>query len=369
MKQVPTDKIRNVVLVGHSGSGKTTLAEALLYEAGAISRIGPGRGRHHRVRRRARGAATPPVADPGRGALRVERPQDQPDRHAGLRRLRGRGAGRHAGGRPGRVRGQRGRRGRGADRDAVADRRPSWGCPAWSSSTSSTGSASSFERTLDEIRAAFGAGVAPLELPIGEEVVVLRRGRSADRHRLHLRPGPERGRRAPPSTPLGRDPRRHGGARAPGARQPGRGHRGGRRRAARALPRGRDAVARAARAHAGPRARRGHRVPGGVRLGHRPGRHRPPGRPDLRDRAVAARPTPGRGGGRRHRGRHRPGRRRPAAGLGVQDHRRSPRGPDLAAQGAVGHDAAATSTWSTPGPGPTSGSTGCSPSAAASTST
>jgi translation elongation factor EF-G len=37
----PTDKIRNVVLVGHSGSGKTTLAEALLVKAGAIERGGP----------------------------------------------------------------------------------------------------------------------------------------------------------------------------------------------------------------------------------------------------------------------------------------------------------------------------------------
>lgn len=40
MKQYPPDKIRNVALVGHSGSGKTTLAEALLYRAGAISRLG-----------------------------------------------------------------------------------------------------------------------------------------------------------------------------------------------------------------------------------------------------------------------------------------------------------------------------------------
>src|SRR4029450_12133294 len=32
--------IRNVLLVGHSGSGKTTLTEALLFSAGAITRMG-----------------------------------------------------------------------------------------------------------------------------------------------------------------------------------------------------------------------------------------------------------------------------------------------------------------------------------------
>ena len=40
MKQYPITKIRNICLISHGGAGKTSLAEAILYNAGAIDRLG-----------------------------------------------------------------------------------------------------------------------------------------------------------------------------------------------------------------------------------------------------------------------------------------------------------------------------------------
>ena len=40
MHHFEPEKIRNVVLLSHSGAGKTSLAEAMLFNSGAISRLG-----------------------------------------------------------------------------------------------------------------------------------------------------------------------------------------------------------------------------------------------------------------------------------------------------------------------------------------
>ena len=67
------------------------------------------------------------------------------------------------------------------------------------------------------------------------------------------------------------------------------------------------------------------------------------------------------GRGRRQADRGGSRSRRPAAGLGVEDRRRPPCRQDQPVQGAVGPDQAATTPWSTPAPMPTSASTPPSP--------
>ena len=163
MKTYDAKDIRNVLLVGHGGAGKTTLLEAMLFTSGADHAHGQGRGRQHRLRPRPRGGQRKGISvSLAMAPVEMGRRQDQRARRARVRGLRRR-----------RPLGDPGRRRACSSwsRPSTASRsRPrsagSWrsrpASPARSSSTSSTASAPSFERTLDELVTAFGTQVAPL---------------------------------------------------------------------------------------------------------------------------------------------------------------------------------------------------------------
>ena len=91
MKSVDLPHLRSVVLAGHAGSGKTTLAEQLLFNAGAIPRLGRVDDGTRPSRLRARGAEAARVAEPRGRDVRVRRDADLAGRHARLPGLRRRG--------------------------------------------------------------------------------------------------------------------------------------------------------------------------------------------------------------------------------------------------------------------------------------
>ena len=168
MKTFPPAKIRNVALVGHGGSGKTTLTEALLHQTGAINRVG-----------RVEDGTTVTDFEPEevkRGiSLSLALAPIEVDGHK-INLIDTPGYADFVG-------------------DAVAALRVAdlavfvvsavegvevqtellWreaaerGIPRMIFVNKLDRERSSFERTLDQLRDRFGAGVAPLELPIGRE--------------------------------------------------------------------------------------------------------------------------------------------------------------------------------------------------------
>ena len=195
-------------------------------------------------------------------------------------------------------------------------------------------SAADFERTLDQLQAAFGAGVAPLELPIGEEprfrgVADLLTDTAFDYEptgRTHRPDAPRRW--------ADLEHQVHDNA--------GRGHRRGRRRADGALPRGRRPQRRRARAHAGPQGVDGAVFP--VLCGSAPPASASTAWPTSSARSA---PSPADRPGRGERGTDRRGTPtpRPAAGVRVQDDRRPVRRPAVAVQGAVRARSRPTTSW------------------------
>jgi elongation factor G len=168
MKSFPPARIRNVALVGHGGAGKTTLAEALLYCSGAINRQG-----------RVEDGTTTCDFDPEEVKRRISlsvalAPFEWEDHKINILDCPGY-----------------------ADfaTDAVAALRVAdlavfvvsavegvevqtelmWkvaaelGLPRMVFVNKLDRERASFERTLEQLQRIFGAGIAPLELPIGEE--------------------------------------------------------------------------------------------------------------------------------------------------------------------------------------------------------
>lgn len=162
------DRIRNVALVGHAGAGKTTLAEALLHLSGAISRRGrvedgttaSDHDPAEKARRHSVTLSVLPFEWKGHRITLLDTPGDPDfaaDVEAALRvadlavfvvsAVDGVQVGTEA-----------------AWRAAAAH-----GIPRMVFVSKLDRERASFDATLDGLRDRFGAGVAPLELPIGAE--------------------------------------------------------------------------------------------------------------------------------------------------------------------------------------------------------
>ena len=168
MKSFPPAKIRNVALVGHGGAGKTSLAEALLFGAGAVSRQG-----------RVEDGTTTTDFDPEEVRRRISLSLAlAPFEHDGFKInvLDAPGYADFVGDMYAAL--------RVADLAIVVvsavegvevQTEMAWraaaelGLPRMFFVNKLDRERASFERTLDQLRDRFGAGVAPLELPIGEE--------------------------------------------------------------------------------------------------------------------------------------------------------------------------------------------------------
>ena len=168
MKVFPPEKIRNVALVGHSGSGKTTLAEALLFRANAVSRLGrvedgntvTDSDPEEHSRGMSLSLATAPFAWKGHKINLIDTPGYADfvgDVHAALRVT------------DLAVFVVSAVEGVEVQTEYAWDVAARFGVPRMFFINKLDKERASFDRTLEEIRDRFGAGVAPIELPIGHE--------------------------------------------------------------------------------------------------------------------------------------------------------------------------------------------------------
>ena len=168
MKSFPPARIRNVALVGHGGAGKTSLAEALLFSAGTISRQGRVEDGTtttdfdpEEVKRGISLAlALAPFERDGYKVNLLDAPGYADfigDVHAALRVA------------DLAVFVVSGVEGPEVQTEMAWRLATERGLPRLFFVNKLDRERASFERTLDELRERFGAGVAPLELPVGEE--------------------------------------------------------------------------------------------------------------------------------------------------------------------------------------------------------
>jgi elongation factor G len=168
MQGYPPDRVRNVALVGHGSSGKTTLAEALLRHAGVVARMGRVEDgttvcdtEPEEIKRGISLSLTvAPIELDGHKINIIDTPgylDFVGDVHAALRvadlavfvvsAVEGVEVG----------------------TERAWDLAAELGVPRMLFVNKLDRERASFERTLDELRDRFGAGIAPLELPIGAE--------------------------------------------------------------------------------------------------------------------------------------------------------------------------------------------------------
>jgi elongation factor G len=168
VKSFPSSKIRNVALVGHGGAGKTTLTEALLFCAGTINRQGRVEDgttttdfEPEEVKRGISvSTGLAPFEFEGHKINILDCPgyaDFMPDTLASLR------VADLAVFVVSAVEGVE------VQTEQVWKAAAALGIPRMIFINKLDRERASFERTLEQLRSAFGAGVAPLELPIGEE--------------------------------------------------------------------------------------------------------------------------------------------------------------------------------------------------------
>jgi elongation factor G len=168
MQSFPPAKIRNVALVGHGGSGKTTLTEALLNCAGATSRIGRVEDgttvTDYDPEEQRRGIslslAVAPFEWKGHKINLIDTPGYADfvgDVHAALRVV------------DLAVFVVSAVEGVEVQAEAIWRLAAELGIPRMVFINKLDRERADFERTLDQLRDRFGAGIAPLELPIGQE--------------------------------------------------------------------------------------------------------------------------------------------------------------------------------------------------------